>query len=39
MNCCVSDEMDGKEDDVDVGNVGSEHKTVRSERETDDGNC
>jgi hypothetical protein len=35
--CCVSDEMDGK-DEVEVENVGSD-ECVSSEHHTKDGNC
>jgi hypothetical protein len=28
--CCVSDEVDGKEDEGEVGNVGSEHESESS---------
>jgi hypothetical protein len=36
--CLMSDEMDGREDKKEAGNVGSKHGTVSSERETEDGN-
>jgi hypothetical protein len=37
-NCCTSDEMVGREDEESVGNVGSEHESVSSEFQTQDGN-
>jgi hypothetical protein len=27
--CCISDKMDGREDEEEVENVGSEHEVVR----------
>jgi hypothetical protein len=32
-DCCISDEMDGWEDEEEVGNVGIEHKSVSIECE------
>jgi hypothetical protein len=29
--CCISDEMDGREDEEEVGNVDNEHESVSSE--------
>jgi hypothetical protein len=37
--CCVSDEMNGREDEEETGNVGSEHKSMSSECGTQDVNC
>jgi hypothetical protein len=37
-NCCISDEMDGRDDEVSVGNTGSEHESVGSELQIEDGN-
>jgi hypothetical protein len=34
----ISDEMDAREDEECVGNVGSEHESVSSEFQTEDGN-
>jgi hypothetical protein len=31
--------VDGREDDEEAGNAGSEHERVSSECETEDGNC
>jgi hypothetical protein len=31
--CCISDEIDGREDEEEVGNVGIEHKSVSTECE------
>jgi hypothetical protein len=28
-NCCISDEIDGREPEEEAGNVGSEHETRR----------
>jgi hypothetical protein len=33
-NCCISDEMDGREDKEEAGNVDSEHESVSSEYRT-----
>jgi hypothetical protein len=35
--CCTSDEMNGREDDEEVGNVGNKHECVSSECETENG--
>jgi hypothetical protein len=32
--CCISDEMDGREDEEEVGNAGSECESENSEYET-----
>jgi hypothetical protein len=32
--CCIYDEMDGREDEEEVGNVGNERENVDSEYET-----
>jgi hypothetical protein len=36
--CCISDEMNGTEDEDEVQNVGSEHGSVSSECMKEDGN-
>jgi hypothetical protein len=36
---CMSDEMDGKEDENATWNVGSKYESVRNECEIEDGNC
>jgi hypothetical protein len=39
-DCCISDEMDGREDEEEVGNVDIEHKSVSIECEiTENRNC
>jgi hypothetical protein len=38
MKCCLSNAMDGRENEEEDGNVGSEHKSVSSDCEAEDGN-
>jgi hypothetical protein len=38
MKCCLCNAMDGRENEEEAGNVGSEHERVSSEYETEDGN-
>jgi hypothetical protein len=36
---CISDAIDGMEDEEEVWNVGRKHENVSSECKTEDGNC
>jgi hypothetical protein len=38
-DCCVSDEMVGRGGEKNTGYVSSEHESVSSECEIEDGNC
>jgi hypothetical protein len=38
MKCCLSNAMDGRENEEEAGNVGGKHESLSSECETEDGN-
>lgn len=37
MKCCLSNAIDGRKNEEEAGNVGSEHESVNSECEAEDG--